>query len=323
MSNNSSNVSNSTSASSGQTGNSGSSSQSSLPDYIEIPLLCLTIIFAIIYTIIILIRPTFRVNKLNWFTINLCLMSALLSVIMLLMSIIRIMGSSASSLPCRLQGFLMNMTTCQLMYSHAVIAISRFLAVVYASKHFFRSTLCLLACLSFGWLASILAAVPYLIVDSFLCSGSTGATFLPYYTLVATLIIPATIVLLLNIRIFWFVYQSSRRVHTEGAGANVSHARDMHLLKTMIVTFSVFVSGWIPLFLTQIFSQSLSVSTIANEIFQVLPPLSMLIDVILLIYINQPLRLFLLQLIMKRNRAHIQNTITAKGKTNANTGKKH
>ena len=323
MSNNNSNFSISTndnnssnSTFTGQDVNSVSS-RSSVSDFIQIPLLCLTIILAIAYIIIILVRPTFRINKINCLTINLCFTSALLGIVMLIMAIKRVIGDSSSSLPCRLQGFLQDMATCQLMYAHAVIAVSRFLTVVYATKHFFSSTTCLIGCLGSGWLIAILVAIPYLLVDGFACSSSTRANFLSSYTLVATLIVPVMIVLILNIRTFLFVHQSTRRVHAEGAGPGVSHVRDMRLLKTMIATFIVFVVGWIPLFLTQIFSQRFTISTAANSIFQVLPSLSMLIDVILLIYINQPVRLFLIQLISKRNRVNTINTLGNKVKVNA------
>jgi len=302
----------------GQTVNSVSS-HSSVSDFIQIPILSLTITFAIAYTILILTRPIFRNNKINWFTVNLCLMSALLSIVMLLMSIKRVIDESSSSLPCRLQGFLQNMTTCQLMYSHAVIAVSRFLTIVYATKHFFRSTVFLFCCLGSGWLFAFLVAIPYLLLDGFACSSSTQATFLSYYALVFILVVPVLIVLMLNIRIFWFVRQSSRRVHTEGTGPGVSKARDIHLLKVMIATFTVFVAGWMPLFVTQTFSQRFTISSIANSIFAVLPPLSMLCDVILLIYINQPVRLFLMQLIVKRNRVNIVKKFGNRIKMNAHT----
>ena len=110
------------------------------------------------------------------------------------MAIKRVIDDSSSVLPCRLQGFLQDMATCQLMYAHAVIAVSRFLTVVYATKHFFRSTACLIGCLGSGWLIAILVAIPYLLVDGFACSSSTRASFLSSYTLVATLIVPVMIV---------------------------------------------------------------------------------------------------------------------------------
>jgi hypothetical protein len=322
MSNNNSN--DSTPTIGDQYGTTSVSSSNSISDFIQLPILSLIIILAIIYTILVLIRPAFRKNKLNWFTINLCLMSALLSTDMLALNIKQIMNESGGSIPCRLQGFLLYMTACQVIYSHAVIAVSRLLTIVYASKHFFRSTVCLWSCIGFGWLIAFLIALPYLFIDSFICSSSTQTDFLPYYTLIVTLIAPVIIVLVCNIRIFLFVRQSSRRVHAEGdRGNDVSQTRDVHLLKTMILTFTIFVGGWMPVLLTQTFSQSITISSIANAIFQILLPLSMLCDVILLIYTNQPIRLFLWQSIVKRRRPIQEHKLTNIARTRANTMNKH
>ncbi len=320
MSNNNSNFSiptnNNNYTSGGQSGSNSGSSDSNISNLIQLPIHFLTIILAIAYTILVLVRPTFRNNKLNWFTINLCLMSVVLSLMMLTMSIKQIMDDTSSSIPCRLQGFLLTMPACQLMYSHAVIAVSRLLTIVYANKHFFRSTKCLWICLGFGWLSALLVSVPYLFVDGFTCSSSAPSDFLPYYNLAVVLIVPVLIVIVCNIRIFLFVRQSSRRVHAEGGGGEgVSNARDIRLLKTMIATFTVFVGGWLPLFLTQTFSQTVKTSSISNAIFQILPPLSMLSDVILLIYINQPIRLFLWQLIVKQHRTIDGNALDNKAQT--------
>ncbi|UJR24853.1 hypothetical protein I4U23_006222 [Adineta vaga] len=321
MSNNSNN--NNISFSTNQTNSNGNnqSSRDTIPDLIQVVLLSLTMLFDLVYIILILTQPTVRTNKLNWFTINLCLVSTLLSAVMLTMCITRIENDSSNALPCRLHAFLINMPTCQLMYAHAVITISRYFTIVHASKHIFHSTIFLIGCLIVGWLIAILAAMPYLFIDSFACSVDN--LFLSYYTLFATLFIPALIVLLFNIRIFVFVHQSSRRVHAEGTGGGVSHTRDISLLKTMIVTFLVFVTGWVPLFITQIFSGSFSLASIVDSIFQILPCVSMLCDVILLIYINQPIRRFLLQIIRKQQqpqkRVQIDNTLINRAKTHVNT----
>ncbi|CAF1406519.1 unnamed protein product [Adineta steineri] len=45
-------------------------------DIVMLSIFSLTIILAIAYSILIVIRPVFRKNKLNWFTVNVCLASA-------------------------------------------------------------------------------------------------------------------------------------------------------------------------------------------------------------------------------------------------------
>ena len=303
----------------GSQGNTQSSSVS-VSDIVQLPLLSLTIIFSILYIILVLVQRATRTNKLNWYTINLCFASILLCIVMIIMSIKRIFDISTDSLPCRLQAFLINTSTCQLMYAHAVVTISRFFGIVHAHKRFFQSKLFLIGCLILAWYIAVAVAIPYLFIDSFACSARN--TFLSYYTLVATLIIPVLTVLLFNIRIFIFVSQSTRRVHAEGANAAAaSHSRDMHLLKTMIITFIIFIVGWVPLFISQIFMGSFTLPTIVDYIFQVLPAISMFCDIIVLIYINQHIRRFLAQIIRKQQQrqqqhAYIDNTLTNREKIN-------
>ncbi len=328
MSNNNSNFSisknnnnDSTSIAGGQTVINGSS-HISVSDFILLPILSLTIILAIAYIILVLIRPTFRNNKSNWFTINVCLTIALLSTILLQMNIMQIMNLSSSE-SCRAKTFSSVMAACQMMYSHAVIAINRFLTVVYSNKRFFRSIRCIWGFIGFGWLIAFLISLPNLFANGFACSNSTPPAFLPYYTLIGILIIPVMIVLMCNIQIFLFVYRSSQRVHAENRGNKVSQVRDVRLIKTMIITFTVFVVGWTPLFVEQTFSASITVSSAVDTIFQILPSVSMLCDVILLIYTNQPVRLFLWQSIVRRRQIVPVNALANTAKTNAHIIQKH
>jgi hypothetical protein len=285
----------------GQSKNNDSTSIS-VSDYIQVPFLSLTIFLALGYSILVIIHPKFRANKLNWFTVNVCITTVLLSSVMMSMSIMKFVNTS-SSLPCREQSFIIVLAACQMMYSHSVVAITRFLTIVYSNKRIFRSIACIWMSIIIGWLIAFLVSMPFLILDGFSCSGSSRASFLPYYTLIGTLVLPILIVAICNTRILLFVRQSSQRVHTEARGKNIaSQARDIRLIKTMVVTFTVFVAGWVPLFVEQVFSANITVSSTADTIFQILPPLSMLFDVILLIYTNQPIRLFLCQLIMHRGQ---------------------
>ncbi|CAF4320766.1 unnamed protein product, partial [Adineta steineri] len=72
MNNNYNNI-NSSILLSDESSNTISLSISSISVFIELPFILLTIIFAMFYVILIIIRPTFRRNKLNWFTVNVCI----------------------------------------------------------------------------------------------------------------------------------------------------------------------------------------------------------------------------------------------------------
>lgn len=270
----------------------------SIPDVIQIVLFSLTIGLALAYTALIIVRPTFRQNKLNWFTVNICLYSASFCIIMLTMTILRVLNIS-DQFPCRFWGFLIDMAVCQLLYSHCIAAISRLLVVVYSTRRYFRSTSCTWIFIGSGSIVALLAASPHLFLDGFACSSTTQMQLILYYTFVATLLLPITLVAVCNCYILWFVRRSTRQVHTGTNRNRVSHARDIHLMKVLIGTFAVVVIGWSPVFILQTFSGSISVPRALDVCSQMLPALSMLLDVCLLIYTNQPVRLFLKQHILR------------------------
>ena len=271
----------------------------SSPDLIQMVLFSLTICLALAYTALIVVRLTFRHNKLNWFTVNICLCSAFFCIIMLTMTILRVLGIS-DQLPCRVRGFLIDMAVCQLLYAHCTAAISRLLVVVCSTRRYFRSTGCTWIFIGSGSVVALIVASPHLFLDGFVCSSATQVQFLAYYTFVVTLLLPITTVAVCNCHILWFVRRSTRQVHTGTDRNRVSHARDIHLMKVLIATFAVVVIGWSPIFIIQTFSGNVSVPRALDVSFQMLPSLSMLLDVCLLIYTNQPVRLFLKQHILRR-----------------------
>lgn len=291
---------NSTNTTSGTTSASGGSQLNrNILDGIQIPLFSLTVLFALNYIILILSRRAFRQNKLNWFTMNICLTSAIFCLDMLVMNIERLLNIS-NNLSCRVQGFFVHMSVCQLMYSHCVAALCRLLAVVYAQKRLFRSIGFALSCIVAGWLVALLTALPYLFIDGFSCHVESKSPALSYYTLMSTLVVPIIIIGASDVRILIHVRQSSRQVQ-EGHGRNrASNARDIHLLKVLVGTFIVFVVGWTPLFVIQAFGDLSQVPSSIDALTQMLPPLAILLDVMLLIYTNQPVRLYLKEWISRR-----------------------
>ena len=266
---------------------------------VQIILSSLTVLLAFAYTALIVHRSTFRHNKLNWLTVNVCLASALFCIFMLILNITQKINVS-SSLSCRLQGFLIDMTICQILYSHCVASFCRLVAIIHATKHLFRSSAFTWICMGAGWLVSVLAAIPYLFLGGFACPPAEQADFLSYYTILATLLLPMTIVGVCNFRILSFVRRSTRQVHAEAPKNKGTHARDIQLMKTLIGTFVIIVVGWSPIFFLQTIVKGAVLPTAVSICIQILPSVSMLLDVFLLIYTNQPVRLFLKQLILRK-----------------------
>ncbi|CAF0767776.1 unnamed protein product [Adineta ricciae] len=265
---------------------------------IQISVSILSIILAVLYMVLVSTRPLFRKNKLNWFTVNVCLTSVFLCSIILQISIQQLLTVS-SGLSCRLQAYLADMAACQMMYSHCVVAISRIFTIVYSNKQFFRSNSYIWLCIGLGWAFALLIALPQLFSNSFTCPGDEQPEFMPYYTLVTTLLLPVAIVSLCNIRIFLFVRQSTRRVGVTGGSGQNSHSRDVFLLKTTIGTFVAFLIGWTPLLAIQLFNKNNLIPSFLNACIQVLPSITILYDVIVIIYTNQPVRNFIKQIIMR------------------------
>ena len=278
-------------------------------DGTEIVFFSLTILLALAYTALIIIRPTFRRNKLNWFTVNICLSSVLFCVFLLNLTIRDILNIP-NDLPCRIQGYLIIVAVCQVLNSHCVASFCRFLAIVYAMKHLFRSSAFTWLCIGFGWLIGILTATPYLVLDGFICSDESQLLFLSYYTIVVTLALPMAILAVCNNRIFWFVRRSTRQVHAEAGRNNRPQRRDIQLMKALIGTFFIMVIGWTPIFLRETLLKSATLPIAVEIVIQVLPSVSMLLDVCLLIYTNQPVRHYLKQLILRKDQEGIaMNTI--------------
>ncbi|UJR17286.1 hypothetical protein I4U23_004180 [Adineta vaga] len=276
---------------------------------IQTPILLLTVIFCLFHTILIIIRPIFRKNRLNWFTINVCLTTLCLCLFLLLMDIQQLFDFWIIW-SCRFIAFQMVMTTCQVMYSHCVFVVSRLMAVVYANNRIFRLNASLLILIVTGWFLSFLIASPFFSIDSFTCSASILSYILSYYTLITTIFLPIVIMALCNFRIFIFVKNSTRRVHATGNnGGQLSHARDAHLLKMMVASFIIFLIGWAPVYTTQLFDQTAKVSNIVNICFAIFPTLAMLYDMIMLIYNNHPVRLFIKQLILRQPQINIKHKV--------------
>ena len=120
-----------------------------------------------------------------------------------------------------------------------------------------------------------------------------------------TLFVPITIVAICNSCIFWHVRQSSRRIHNidnNRNNYNISRKRDLHLSKIMLLTFCILIIGWAPILIQQLISNIRSeLQTDITSFFSILLSASLLANMILLIYSNQPIRNLICQT-LKCNR---------------------
>ena len=132
------------------------------------------------------------------------------------------------------------------------------------------------------------------------CLGENQAEFLSYYTIATSVALPMAIVAVCNSGILWFVRRSSLQVHAEAARKNGSHGRELQLMKTQIGTFTILMIGWTLAFIFQTLLQNLTLPIALSICIRTLPSVSMVLDVSLLIYTNQPVRLDLKQRILRQ-----------------------
>ena len=114
-------------------------------------------------------------------------------------------------------------------------------------------------------------------------------------------IIPGLICLILNIIIFNYVRSSTNRVQPSSMTVtNTQHInrRDKHILRHIIIMWSIFVGGWSPVYIYSSVSSSLSTSVYFS--FMILAEVSVLLDIINLFIYNHELRKYFLYKIFKR-----------------------
>lgn len=274
-------------------------SNTDIGNIIQIPLFILLTILASSYIILVLCRKTLRSNKFNWLTINVFFACIFFAFNQVFSSFIGLNNVLDSSISCRTKGFLINMSTCHMMYTHCIATFCRLLTVKYPHKILFRSRYWLLSCIGMSWIIGLLIGLPYLFYDGFTCSSDDGKRFLRIYSSLSTILMPVIIVMICNISIFRLVRQSSKRIRdlTNNDNINQFSKRDMYLCKIILITFSLFVIGWTPLFVEQLFlADHTYIPSGVGILFRLLPPASLLADVILLIYSDVPVRKLLIQI---------------------------
>ncbi|UJR21651.1 hypothetical protein I4U23_024728 [Adineta vaga] len=279
-------------------------SQNSFSNFIQIPVFTFIIIFTSIYTALVISPRTPRTTKFTWLTINVCLASAFFALNQLIFIGFRLNNTAETLVTCRSKGFILNMITCHIMYSHCISSICRLLSICYPQKPLFKSRHWILSNICMSWIIAIVIALPYLFLDSFTCSGDKGRQFLKIYTLLLIILLPIITVALCNITIFRYIRQSTKRIHSfsENMTNNKQFSkRDISICKIMLLTFCVFVIGWAPLFIQQVFfNQDFQYRSNITIFFQILSATSLLADIILLIYSDQPIRRILFNLVRCR-----------------------
>ncbi len=123
-----------------------------------------------------------------------------------------------------------------------------------------------------------------------------------YYALAIIIVVPVSVIVVINIIIFKYVQSSSRRIqpvsrttitnHNHGQKSKINR-RDIHLLRHMIIMFFVFIVGWVPIYISSVIQIQTSVSTLTLRILSLLAGISLLCDMIDLFLYSHELRQYL------------------------------
>jgi hypothetical protein len=115
--------------------------------------------------------------------------------------------------------------------------------------------------------------------------------------LIIIAVIPTIFLAITNGLIFNHVHRSTRRVRPRNMNNTqvpVLSDRDARLLKHMIIIFAVFFFGWIPIYIIAVINwNGNGISYVAQHAIEILPTVSLLIDIINLFWYNYELRRYL------------------------------
>ncbi len=131
------------------------------------------------------------------------------------------------------------------------------------------------------------------------------------YLIIIVVVIPAISLIITNSIIFIYVRRSSRRVQPMNVGsaqAATLSRREAYLLKHMIFMLAVYVCGWAPIYIILGVNLSLVVtgfSPVELQVILLMPPVSILINVVDLFLYNHELRKY-----FTNKRQMDQNTLT-------------
>ncbi|CAF1251797.1 unnamed protein product [Rotaria sp. Silwood1] len=185
------------------------------------------------------------------------------------------------------------------IYSLCTVAINRFCIIKYSNRILFKSPRWALVCIGITWLITSFVSVPLLISSNREMFGTTF--FLELYIQIIVLILPTVIFASINILIFIYARQSSRRIQASTTLRTViMNNRDVRLLKHMILIFVVFLSGWSPIYILICIDFDGKLSPIIYRLLSILPALSLLGNMIDLFLFNHQLRLYFRQLYIVR-----------------------
>ncbi|CAF0772539.1 unnamed protein product [Adineta ricciae] len=179
---------------------------------------------------------------------------------------------------CILFYYAFNIASVAIPFAFIAFTIQRFCLLLYHTKHFFKTKRWIVLCIAGHWLAEFIISLPFVFRTTRKC---TNVFWMTVYTLVTAVLLPSLVNFILNSMIFGHVRSSTRRVQPQNPSAWASRIttqqenrqqapkisrREISLLRQMIFMFAMFIGGWSPVFIVDIFLQLRLIELIAPPI---------------------------------------------------------
>ncbi|CAF0859162.1 unnamed protein product [Adineta ricciae] len=179
---------------------------------------------------------------------------------------------------CILFYYAFNIASLAIPFAFIAFTIQRFCSLLYHTKHFFKTKRWIALCIASQWFVEFIISLPFVFRTSRKC---TNEFWMTVYTLVTAVVVPSLVNFILNSMIFGHVRSSTRRVQPQNPSAWASRIttqqenrqqapkisrREISLLRQMIFMFAMFIGGWSPVFIVDIFLQLVNVNTMITAV---------------------------------------------------------
>ncbi|CAF2509847.1 unnamed protein product [Rotaria sp. Silwood2] len=275
--------------------------------FVKLVLFILLIVFACVYALPLCFLSRFH-SPINMMTVHVCLAFIGSAVFWTIVYMLNLRNGASYNIisqeRCSIASSIETILNCLVIYSLCTVSINRFCIIRYSNRIMFKSQRWALVCIGITWLITLIVSIPLLISSHReICVKMFGQTFfLELYVQVIVVIFPTVIFALINILIFIYARQSSRRIRVNAALRTViMNNRDVRLLKHMILIFVIFLSGWSPIYILVCIDFNSELSPIIYRFLSILPALSLLGNMIDLFLFNHQLRLYFRHLFVVRH----------------------
>lgn len=271
--------------------------------FILIIILLLIIFLTCIYALPIIFISRFHTVS-NILTLNVCLISCLGSLYWLIHFLIYILFPNQMKvclISCTIIPYFQTVIHCLMIYALLMITINRFFLVIYPYKILFKRRKWSFFCIIFQWISAIILPLPFFL-QSTKVNIDMISLWLRIYQLLVIVIFPSLLNGLLNTFILMKVRLSIRRLgkeikkpHLNRLSIKCLNSRDVCLLKHMLFIHIVFLLGWLPINLLWIIQIYIQISFTLYLTMQVLPAITLFINILDLYIFNHEVRQYLQQ----------------------------